>query len=371
MREYRTAAIVHLGRLKRNTERVLKILSPGTELMATVKGDAYGHGMEECIKLFESMGIRSYACANAEEALQIRSLGVKDKEILILGDNLEKYYPALIENSITQTVFSLEIAKELNKKALELGKVLPVNIKIDTGMSRIGFPAGKACLSDIIEISKMKGLKITGAFTHFMCADDLESDLTEIQFKRFTDTISMLRENGVDIPMIHAANSPTTLLRPDMHLDRVRVGDAIFGLAPIADEDWIASGFEDVMTWESYVSFVKTVPAGTFVGYGATYQTNKETTIATIPVGFYDGYSRALANKGSVYINGREAPVIGKVCMNQFMVDVSGLDVKRGDNVTLLGEGMSILRMANLLDKNVDEIVCGISKDVPKIYVND
>ena len=179
----------------------------------------------------------------------------------------------------------------------------------------------------------------------------------------------LLEKEGVDIPLWHSANSPATLLRPDTYLDGVRVGDAIFGLCPISEDIWEEQELSEVMTWESYVSMVKEVPSGTPVGYDCTFVTSRDTTIATIPVGFADGLSRGLSNKGWSVVAGQRAPIIGRVCMDQYMLDVTDIpEVKVGDSVTLIGEGSTILEMANLLDKNVDEIVCGIADRVPRIY---
>ena len=178
-----------------------------------------------------------------------------------------------------------------------------------------------------------------------------------------------LEKEGVSIPFKHVANSPAILLRPETQLNAVRAGDIVFGLCPIDEDDWAKEDFEQVMRWYTYVVMVKEVPVGTEVGYGGTFVTKRPTKIATVPVGFADGYSRKLSNKGKVIINGKEAPIIGRICMDQFMVDVTDIgEVKRGDTVSLLDDKLSVVWMADLLDSNVDEIVCGISKRVPRIY---
>lgn len=368
----RTVAQVHLDRLAHNIENIRGRLKPGVELIAVVKGDAYGHGIGGVYKTMKACGIKSYAAAVWEEGRALREAGAKDEQILLLGDIWDDQLPMLIKWHLTPTIFSVETAAKLNELAAEANTVQPVHIKLDTGMSRIGFPADERCYEPISAIAKMKNLCITGAFTHFARADELDSDETEKQFDRFLNTVSALRERGVDIPFIHAANSPSVLLRPEVQLDAVRAGDVLFGLCAIDNEGWYESGLQEVMTWQTYVAMVKTVPAGTSVGYGGTYVTTRETIIATMPIGFVDGYRRQLSNRGHVRVLGQEAPVIGRICMDQFMADVTDIPgVKRGDRVDLLdGENLSILRMADELDTNVDEIVCGISKRVPRVYTN-
>lgn len=368
----RTAAVIHLDRLRRNTENVLARLSPGTELMAVLKGDGYGHGIAGVYPTFRDLGIRRYAVAVWEEGMALRRAGAEHEPILLLGDTWDDQLPELIRWDLTPTIFQEETAEKLNALAKAAGVVQPVHIKLDTGMSRIGFPADERAIEPIARIAGMENLRIEGAFTHFARADEPDGAATAAQFDRYITTIQALRDRGIRIPFLHTANSPAILLRPEVQLDAVRGGDVIFGLCPVDEDTWNAAGMEDVMTWHTYVAMVKTVPAGTEVGYGATYVTERETVLATIPVGFADGYSRGLSNRGFVTIRGQEAPIRGRVCMDQFMVDVTDIPgVKRGDTVTLLGEGMTILRMAEMLDKNVDEIVCAVSKRVPRIYTNE
>ena len=369
MSEIRTKAVVHLDRLKNNIELVLKKLPSTCNLIAVVKGDAYGHGIAGVYPLMKELGIKHYAVSVWEEGKLLRECGADSEDILILGDTVDDQQDKLIQYRLAPTIFDVEAAGLLNEKARAAGIIQPIHIKIDTGMSRIGFPPGKTALESVKRIASMSNLKISGAFTHFACADELDNPKTDEQLKVFSDTVKLLRENGIDIPVIHTANSPSTLLRPNTYLDAVRTGDALFGLCPIDEDLWLKSGFKEVLSWETYVAMVKTVPAGTEVGYGATFKTEKETVIATVPVGFADGYNRKLSNKGVVVINGCKAPIIGRVCMDQFMVDATEVEgIKRGDKVELLGVNFGILDMARLLDVNVDEIVCNISKRVPRIY---
>ena len=365
----RTAAVVHLDRLAHNIENIQARLRPGVELIAVMKGDGYGHGIAGIYPTLRDSGVTMYAAAVWEEGRALRQAGAATEPILLLGDIWDDQLPELLRWDLTPTIFAVETAEKLNALARAAGVVHPIHIKLDTGMSRIGFPADERCYEPIGRIAAMENLRIAGAFTHFARADELDCELTDRQFRRFMDTVAALRARGVDIPFLHTANSPSILLRPEVQLDAVRAGDVLFGLCPIDEAGWAATGLQEVMTWHTYVALVKTVPAGTQVGYGGTFTAARDTRIATLPVGFADGYSRHLSNLGSVVIRGREAPILGRVCMDQMMVDVTDIPgVVRGDTVDLLGGPMTILRMADLLDSNVDEIVCGVSKRVPRVY---
>lgn len=367
---YRTAAVVHLDALRHNIEAIRSRLLPGVSLIAVVKGDAYGHGIAGILPTLLQCGIDHFACAVWEEGAALRAAGAQTQSILLLGDTRDELLPQVIRYRLTPTVFTLETAQKLDSLAEEAGVVQPVHIKIDTGMNRIGFPAGADAVPDIAAIAALPHLRITGAFTHFARADETDCDVTDRAYRAFLNTIEQLNAAGVEIPLLHAANSPSILLRPEVQLQAVRAGDVLYGLCPVDEKIWPEMDLREVMTWETYVAMVKTVPVGSPIGYGGTYVTKRPTVVATIPVGFADGYDRHLSNRGSVIIRGQEAPVIGRVCMDQFMVDVTDVPgVQRGDTVTLLGNAMTILRMAALLDQNVDEVVCRISKRVPKIYM--
>ena len=336
--------------------------------MAVLKGDGYGHGEKGIYPTLKKCGVERYAVAVWEEGASLRNAGAVEP-ILLLGDTCDGQLENIIKYNLTPTIFSLDTAEKLNLLARWSGVVQPIHIKLDTGMSRIGFSANEECLEPIKKISRMSNLKITGVFTHFSRADEADGQSADEQFRQYLHAVKMLEEQGVNIPAKHIANSPAILLHPETQLDFVRAGDILYGLCPIDEDDWAREDLRQIISWYTYVVMVKEVPPGTEVGYGGTFVTKRQTKIATIPVGFADGYSRRLSNKGKVIINGYEAPIIGRICMDQFMVDVTDIDdVKRGDTVTLLDENLSVLWMADLLDTNVDEIVCGISKRVPRIY---
>lgn len=364
----RTVAVVNLDLLEHNINNIRSRLDKGVEIMAVLKGDGYGHGEKGIYPTLKKCGVERYAVAVWEEGASLRNAGAVEP-ILLLGDTCDGQLENIIKYNLTPTIFSVDTAEKLNLLANWSGITQPVHIKLDTGMSRIGFPADKSCLEPIKKISQMSNLKITGAFTHFSRADEADGISATEQLNQYLDTVKFLESNGIEIPNKHIANSPAILLRPETQLDAVRAGDILYGLCPIDEDDWQKEDLRQIMSWYTYVVMVKEVPAGTEVGYGGTYVTKRPTKIATIPVGFADGYSRRLSNKGKVIINGFEAPIIGRICMDQFMVDVTDIkNVKRGDTVTLLDENLSVLWMADLLDTNVDEIVCGISKRVPRIY---
>ena len=364
----RTAAVIHLDRLKKNYENIRARLAPGVEVMAVLKGDAYGHGIAGVYPALRDMGITRYAAAVWEEGMALREAGCEDP-ILLLGDTVDECLPELIAWRLTPTVFSVETAEKLNALAKAAGVVHPVHIKLDTGMNRIGLPGDERCYEPIEAIFRMENLSIEGMFTHFARADEPDGKSALSQYERFMTTAEALKARGVEIPLLHVANSPATLLRPEVQLQAVRVGDLLFGLAAVDEPLWTESGLQDVMTWHTRVAMVKTVPAGAEIGYGATCVTQRETLLATLPVGFADGYPRRLSNRGYVMIRGLKAPIMGRVCMDQMMVDVTDIPgVTRGDTVTLLGEGVSILTVADMLDTCTDEVVCAVSRRVPRLY---
>jgi len=367
--QHRTQATISLGRLADNIRNLQNRLEPDVQLIAVVKADSYGHGAVQLLDTFRGCGVKHFAVAMWEEGAELRGGGAADEHILILGDTRDEDLPRLLEWRLTPTIFNVDTAAKLNALAAKAGVVHPVHIKLDTGMSRIGFPADERALPQILQIAAMKHLHIAGMFTHFPRADELDIPETDLQFDRFCAVANGLHRVGVEIPLLHAANSATLLLRQGKQLDAVRVGDTLYGICPVDEEVWPTFGLKPILRWDSYLSLVKTVPAGTQIGYGGTYVTKRPTVIGTVPVGFADGYNRALSNRGCVVVRGQEAPIIGRVCMDQFMVDVTDIpDVQRGDVVELIGDHISVERMANTAGISPDEVVCGLTKRVPRVY---
>ena len=364
----RTEVVIDLSALEHNAELIRSKIGNDTQLMAVLKGNAYGHGAVGVYPTLKKSGVECYAVSVWKEGAALRKNGCTEP-ILILGDTHDEEYENLIKYDLTPTIFTYDAAEKLSAAASRSNTVLPVNIKIDTGMSRIGLPANEESADLIKKISLLPGIKITGVFTHFARADEPDGIAAKKQLEKYLYILDLLKSKGVDVPMRHTANSPAILLRPESYLDAVRAGDILFGLCPVDEDIWEKEDFRQVLSWYTYVVMVKEVPAGTEVGYGGTFVTDKPTKIATIPVGFADGYSRRLSNKGYVMIHGKKAPVLGRVCMNQFMVDVTDIpEVKRGDKVGLIDNDMTILKMADLTDANVDEIVCAIPDAVPRVY---
>ena len=368
----RTAAVVHLDRLRANAENIRARLQPQVDMIAVLKGDGYSHGIEGIVPTLRQCGIGCFAVAIWQEGALLRRIGVTDEPVLVLGDTWDGELEQLVLHRLTGTIFAEETARKLNEIAARHGVVQPIHIKFDTGMHRIGFGTDEAALDTVARIAALPNLTITGAFTHFARADEMDCDVTDTQYQRFMGAIDALRQRGIEIPFLHVANSPSILLRPEVQLQAVRAGDALFGLCPIDEALWPQTALQEVLTWQTYVALVKTVPAGSQIGYGGTHVTDRDTVVATLPVGFADGYDRRLSNLGYVMIHGQKAPILGRVCMDQMMVDVTDIpDVQRGDVVTLLGDGISIVEMAGILQVNVDEILCRITKRVPRVYVDE
>lgn len=364
----RTQAVIRLDALAHNIRNIRSRLHEGCEIMAVLKGDGYNHGLTAIYPTLKANGINRYAVAIWEEGAMLRSAGCTDP-ILILGDTCDYDLGRVIEHCLTPTIFSVETAGKLNDLAREAGVRQSIHLKFDTGMSRIGMRADESSLPAVLQIAAMENLQITGAFTHFSRADETDGISAATQLEKYLRMIQLVEDAGVKIPLKHVSNSPAILLRKEAQLDAVRAGDILFGLNPVDNDLWEKEDIQQVMHWYSVVAFVKEVPAGTEVGYGGTFTTKRTTKIATIPVGFADGYSRRLSNLGKVRIHGQDAPIIGRVCMDQFMVDVTDIEnVRRGDTVSLLDDDVSILWMADLIGANVDEIVCGVSKRVPRVY---
>lgn len=364
----RTQAVIRLDALGHNIDNIRRRLHPGCRIMAVLKGDGYGHGLAGIYPTLKKCGIHDYAVAIWEEGVMLRNAGCTDP-ILVLGDTCDYDLQQLLEHRLTPTVSRVETAEKLNALAKQAGVRHGIHLKLDTGMSRIGFSADVTSLPEIQKIAAMENLQITGAFTHFSRADEPDGVSTMEQLSKYLTMVEQLEKAGIPIPTKHTANSPAIILHPETQLDMVRAGDILFGLCPVDDDLWEKEDIQQVLHWYTIVAHVKQVSAGTQVGYGGTYVTERPTRIATIPVGFADGYSRRLSNLGTVTIHGQQAPIIGRICMDQFMVDVTDIEnVQRGDTVALLDDENNILKTANRIGANVDEIVCSISKRVPRVY---
>ncbi|MBE6786972.1 MAG: alanine racemase [Ruminococcaceae bacterium] len=370
---HRTWAEIDISALKHNFN-LFKKHAKNSKIMAVVKANAYGHSAKDIAPVLEQCGAHYFAVSNIEEALSLRSFGIK-KPILILGYTPVNKAKELSVNNLSQCVYSLEYANELSKNAKEQNVNIKIYIKLDTGMSRIGFDCrnDNFCgISDAVTAAKLDNFVLEGVFTHFAVSDrtpENEDGFTNEQFARFQKGIELLSKNGVNPPLKSCCNSAGFLQDTDKHLSYSRVGIALYGLSPASDLK-VDLPLIPVMTVKSVVSQVKEIIKGDTVNYGRTFKATNNMKIATVSAGYADGYPRILSNKGYVLINGKKANIIGRICMDQMCVDVTDIPVKMGDEVILFGKELSVDVLADLSGTINYEIVCGISSRVPRIIIN-
>ena len=365
----RIYAAIDMDALKYNV-RKMQSLKPEMKTLVVIKADAYGHGAVQIAKRIGDM-CDYYGVATIDEAEELRLAGI-DKPILIIGYTASEDFGRLLKYDITQAVYDVNECEKLSKLALSCGKKAKVHVKVDTGMSRIGFPADKSGVSEAVKLKDMKGLEIEGIFTHYAKADEMDKSYAKKQKERFLSFIHGMEEQGVTFAIKHIDNSAGTMELPDREFDMFRMGIVTYGLYP-SDEVSRDIEIRPVMSLRCHVAHVKTVPAGVGVSYGWTYVTCRDTRIATITCGYADGYPRALSNQGRVLIHGEYAPIIGRVCMDQIMIDVSDIpDVKVGDEVTLIGrEGENAISMEEVAAPAASfnyELCCNIARRVPRVY---
>ncbi|MCM1506549.1 MAG: alanine racemase [Ruminococcus flavefaciens] len=371
----RAWAEVSLSRLRRNVEIIKSLNSSGTEIMAVVKADAYGHGDEHiCRCLAEECGIKYFAVSNLDEAIAVRNF-CPEAEILILGYTPPEYAHEISQYNIIQGVVSDEYARKLvhNTPA-----PIRCHIKIDTGMGRIGLKhdTPEECAGEIENMMKIEKLSVEGIYTHFAVADSDSPDniaYTDWQEKFICDTYDILVSHGINLPHVHFMNSAATCYRNTPKSTLSRAGIIMYGLHPDISLD-IPEGIEPIMSVKAVISHVKTVNKGDCISYGRTFTADHEMKIATVTVGYADGYPRLLSSKGEILVHGQKCRIVGRVCMDQLMIDVSDVEVQSGDIVTLIGtdgsECITADELANLYGTIGYEVVCGISKRVPRIYID-
>ena len=363
-------AEVNLDNIKFNLNQVKKNVPEETLIMAVVKADAYGHGVIPVAEAAVEAGADRLAVALPEEGQELREAGF-ELPIQILGEVLPGQVSILVNNELIPTISKIETVELLNKLAEEKGITKKVHVKVDTGMGRIGvFPDN--AVDFIKEIMSFKNIEVEGLMTHFAKADEEDKEYTYNQWDQFQMVIDRLAEENIEIPIKQAANSATIIDLPHMALNMVRPGIMMYGLRPSheVDQDFT---LKPALSWKAKIVYLKEVPPGTGISYGATYITEDKAKIATIPMGYADGYSRLLSNKGEVLVNGQRAPIRGRVCMDQFMVEVTHIDdVEIGDEVVLIGKQgdaeFSATEMADIIGTINYEITCDITKRVPRIY---
>ena len=377
MKQYtRLRAVIDLDAIEYNMENMHANLKKGTKVMAVLKTDGYGHGAVPIAKMLEEKDyIWGYAVALVEEGLAIRRAGVT-KPMLCLGCVFPDQYEAAIDAGIRMNVYTCEMAKGISEKAADMGKKAFVHIKLDTAMSRLGFQVSEESVTEIEKISRLPGIEMEGLFTHFAKADETDKTGAKKQMESYLWMKEKLEEKGVSFACYHCSNSAGIIDLPEANMDIVRAGISTYGLYPSEEVDKGAVALRPAMQIFAHVIHVKWIEPGTQVSYGGTFETEKRRKVATIPIGYGDGYPRSLSNKGYVLIHGKKAPILGRVCMDQMMVDVTDIpDVGFGDLVTIVGENegafLPVEELSGLSGRFNYEFICDINKRVPREYIRN
>ena len=365
-------AEIDLKALENNVRELRRVIAPDAQMMAIVKANGYGHGVESVSRVALQSGASWIGVALLQEAILLREKGI-NAPILILGYTPIEDMKDVISNDISQTVFTWEDALATATVAKQLGKKALVHVKIDTGMERLGFKPNAETVDLIFRLAHLPGLDVEGIYTHFATADEADKTFAEEQFARFQQLLKQLAARHVYIRWRHCANSAAILDLPYTHLDMVRPGITIYGLYPSTDVRHDLVRLTPVMTLKANVAFVKEAPERCSISYGRTFYTIERTNIATVPLGYGDGYSRLLSNRGEVLVRGVRAPVVGRVCMDQLMIDVGHIPgVRQGDEVVLLGsqgeETITVDELAEQMGTINYEVLCLISERVPRVY---
>ncbi len=374
MRPYnRVYATVNLDAVADNMKEMAGNLPSGTGMIGVVKADGYGHGSVPVAMAVDPY-VRGFAVATVEEGVILRRHGI-GKMILVLGVTHPDQYEELIRYQIRPTVFTLRQAERLSELACREGVRAKLHLAVDTGMSRIGMEPDEASAEMVLSMSRLPGIEIEGMFTHFARADERDKESARAQLAAYLNFSELLKSRGIEIPLKHCSNSAGIVEGlPSNSLDLVRAGISIYGLYPSDEVDRETVHLTPVMELKSRISYIKTIRPGTPVSYGGTFVARRPTRIATIPVGYGDGYPRSLSSRGSVLIRGRRAPILGRVCMDQFMVDVTDIpEAEEEDEVTLIGrdggDQISVEELARLGGGFHYELICDLGKRVPRVYL--
>ena len=366
---------VNLDAIVSNMRHMKANLAEQTKVMGVIKTDGYGHGAVPIARQLENLDfVFGYAVATPEEAGLLRRAGIK-KPILILGYTFPYCYEKLVEEQIRPAVFRYDALSALGETAARMGKTLPVHIKVDTGMNRIGIRPDETGLAFVQKALETPGITVEGIFTHFARADETDKTAAKQQLVKFQNFCKEIQEKlGVRIPIQHCSNSAGIVEMRDANMDMVRAGITLYGLWPSDEVRQDIVELTPALSWYTHISYIKEVEPGNAVSYGGTYTVEKPMRIATIPVGYVDGYPRGLSNKGYVLINGKGAPILGRVCMDQFMVDVTQIpEAKEGALVTLIGrdgeEQITMEELGDLSGRFNYELACDIGKRIPRVYL--
>lgn len=366
---------IDLDAIRFNMESMQKRLRRGTKMLAVVKADAYGHGAAAVSRELEDLEfLWGFAVATDEEAMTLRNSGI-EKPILVLGYTFPESYEDIIANDIRPVIFKEDMARGLSEEAVRQGRRVYCHLAVETGMGRIGVEADESSVELVQEIAAMPNLVLEGIFTHFAKADQRDKIPTYEQIEKFNKYFELLHREGVDFWLRHSSNSAGILEIREANMDMVRAGISMYGLWPSRDVKHDIE-LRPALALKSHIVYIKEVPPGYEVGYGGSWRSRRESRIATIPVGYGDGYPRALSNRGYVLIRGKRAPIAGRVCMDQMMVDITNIpDAEDYDEVTLIGrdgeEEITVESLANIYGGFNYEIVCCFTKRVPRIYYRD
>ena len=371
---------IDLNAIGHNIKKLKALTSPGTAFMAVVKADAYGHGAVRVSKKAIESGATHLGVARVHEAIELRESGIM-APILVFGYILEREVEELLSLNITATVSDLETAAMLSERAAAMGTKIKVHLKVDTGMGRLGIlPDSRradsnegSALDETAAIAALEGLELEGIYTHFAAADSKDKSYALYQFETFVAFVQALKDRGIQFTLVHGANSSALIELTQAHFNMVRAGIAMYGLAPSGEVDIGRLNLKPAMEIRSIVSSVKEVPASFKVSYGMTYETRKKSVIAAVPIGYADGFSRLFSSRGEMIVRGRRAPIAGRVCMDQTLIDVGEIPgVMRGDSVVILGsqgtESITADQMAETIGTINYEVVSSLTARVPKIY---
>jgi alanine racemase len=366
---------INLDNLVSNINGIKSIVDKDTMIMAVIKANGYGHGSVELAKMYKELGVERIATSIVTEAVELRKAGIKGP-IHLLSYTPKEQLDLVVDYDIIQGIYNYNDAVELSKAAADKGKVVQIHLKIDSGMGRIGFLPNDDSIYEIVRISKLPNIEIEGAFTHFAKADETDKSFTRTQYERYQWVIGRLENEGINIKVKHVSNSAAIIDLPEYNLDMVRPGIILYGYYPSEEVNKDRISLKPAMTLKGKISNIKKVSKDTGISYGHIYHTSKDSVIATIPIGYADGYSRMLSGKGFVYIKGKRVPIVGRICMDQLMIDVTDIDdIQIGDEAVLFGVGNDdypkVEEIAALLGTINYELICMMGRRIPRIYIRN
>lgn len=370
---HRVVAEINLDAIEHNLASIRHHIPSTTKVCSVIKADGYGHGAIPIAKTLVGLGVEAFIVATSVEAMMLRESGI-DQMVLVLGYTPEADLVDIVEHTITQTIFRRGMAEKLSEVAVQLGKVAHVHILLDTGMGRLGFMPNEATVQLVKAINQLPLISVDGIYSHFSRADETDKSVCDEQFGKYHWFVERLRDEGLRDISLHMSNSAAMIDMPKAHYDMVRVGIATYGLYPSEEVMKDVVELKPVLSLKSHVILVKDVPVGQPISYGGTFVTKRPSKIATIPVGYGDGYPRALSSKGDVLIRGKRAPILGRVCMDLMIVDVTDIEgVQIEDDVVLIGrsgkEQITVEEIAGHMGTINYEVVCQLGKRIPRIYI--